>query len=221
MIMGMYIHRAIGYGMSWHNFEALTTLDCEAHKTLDCLHKTFKEATNEQLTIPKEVTTLGLRPGPGHPPFLERRLLAKRYTDGGRLEAETGRATDLYLTVTTPDETTDVVFFPNLMFGSKWQRSNDEIDYHFERWRDGTDRSGHSEPRDFVKYVAYGHYPYTNYVMTIDGKPHEWLPFWEMRERPNLVPNIPSEIRWYMKELGILDEAGVNQLRPLIAQWWS
>ncbi|MBO6507374.1 MAG: hypothetical protein JJ979_02625 [Roseibium sp.] len=217
--MSVRLHRAIGYGVPWHRFEELTTLDCEAHETWDKLNKVFETATDELLTVASEDRKNSWT-GP-NVPIIEKRLLAKNYTDRDRKEAELGKAEDLVCVIDDSCETLGVIFFPNLYYRKRWYRYDDDLDYAFERWREGTDRSEHSDPRQFVNYVDYGHYPFTNSLMTEDGTPHEWLPFWELRERPDLLPAVPSEIRWYLKKLNVMDDAGVNQLRPVVAQWWG
>jgi hypothetical protein len=57
--------------------------------------------------------------------------------------------------------------------------------------------------------------------MTLDGEAREWINFRELRKRPDLVPRVPMELRWYLKKLGVLDDAGINKLRPLTARWIS
>jgi hypothetical protein len=35
------------------------------------------------------------------------------------------------------------------------------------------------------------------------------------------VGAVPGEIRWYMTKHRILTNEGVNELRPVLAQWWT
>lgn len=70
-----------------------------------------------------------------------------------------------------------------------------------------------------VQYVEYRHGVWKNAMMTEDGAPHDWMPCSELRRRRDIVPRVPLEMRWYLTRLGILDDAGVNKLRPLTA-WW-
>jgi hypothetical protein len=72
-----------------------------------------------------------------------------------------------------------------------------------------------------VKYVDFGHGPWKNTLMLDDGTPHDWIWYGALRKRPDLLPAVPLEIRWYLTRMGILDSSGVNQLRPLIAHWFS
>jgi hypothetical protein len=91
----------------------------------------------------------------------------------------------------------------------------------FEAYRTG--QEGDCDPRDFVTFTKFGHCPFSNFLMDPrTGDPLEWDIFSRLdKTYPNgWAPAVPSEIRWWTKKLGIFDDAGVNKLRPLIAQYW-
>lgn len=223
--MGTRIHRAIGYGMPWGDFVRRLRLPVCDDGPGEALWEKFHSLSDADLTVPRETyEKLFYAAGDAKPPIiLETRLLARNYTDGGRREADLGRAEDLYALVRDPDETHHIVFFPNLAYARSWRKRDETIDYVFEQWRDvkvDHARKGQAEPRSFARYVGYGHYPLTNNLMAADGAPVPWRPFWEVEEHPEWLPAVPSEIRWYLTTHGVLDDAGVNALRPIVAQWW-
>jgi hypothetical protein len=217
--MGVRIHRAMGWGLPWFKFEELTSISRGPDGGCDFLQYRFEELTDADLTVDDESYSRFFNQRHVMPIF-EKRLLSKTYTDGGRRPAVLGNASDLFCSVGC-DETEHVIFFPSLYYREKWYRYDDDMDYAFERWRDGEGRGEHSEPRDFYSYVEYGHYPWTNYVMLEDGTPTPWEHFLEVNKHPEWVPAVPCEIRWYLTKHNILKDDGVNQLRPIVAQWWS
>lgn len=219
--MSTSLARAIGYGMDWHEFESLCLLDCEANETVDALEGLFSALTDEAMTVDQD-SAEKIWNAVHVPSIMERRLLALRYTDGNRRPSKAGSAVDLYSVVMEPDDDmpTHVIFYPTVACAKQWHRRNDDIDLAFERWRDGVSRDYSPDARSFAKTVAYGHYPWTNYLMREDGTPEPWLMFRDLQERHDLVAAVPSEIRWYLVRHGVLADEGVNRLRPMIAQWW-
>lgn len=217
--MSYRIHRGMGWGMSIARFDELCQLPKDEDGVTESLHTAFTRLSDEDLTVDDKIYRAlfygdGLKPYP----ILQKRLLATGYDTYGVDPSPAGRATDLYTFVSTPDETTDVMFFPNLWYHSKWYRWDDDLDYAFERYRDD-DNDG--SPRDFTKYVRFGHYPWQNSLMDCNGDPCEWQHYTLLNKRDDWLPAVPSEIRWYLTQHGIMDHAGVNELRPLVAQWWS
>lgn len=215
--MSYRIHRGMGWGMPLARFEELCQLPKDEDGATESLYSAFCRLSDEDLTVEDKLYRAlfygdGLKPYP----ILQKRLLATGYDTYGVDPTPAGRATDLYTFVSTPDETTDVMFFPNLWYHSKWYRWDDDLDYAFERHRDDE-----GIPRDFTKYVRFGHYPWQNSITDTDGNPIEWTHYSLLEKRDDWIPAVPSEIRWYLTQHSILDNAGVNELRPLIAQWWS
>lgn len=217
--MGYRIHRAMGWGMPYIRFEELCLIKDDDGSS-EAVYSVLNKLTDGDLTVDDKLYRAlfygnGLKPYPIH----QKRLLATGYDTYGAEPSPTGHATDLYTTVSTPDETTDIIFFPNLWYRSKWYRWDDDLDYAFERTRDADeDKCG---PRDFTTYTNFGHYPWTNELMSENGDPLPWEHFTVLKRRSDWLPAVPSEIRWYLTQFGILDGNGVNQLRPVIAQWWS
>lgn len=218
--MSSSIKRAIGYAMPWHRFEELTMLDCEAHLTRQTLEEVFDALTDQDLTVDME-TYDHLFYKSEEPSIGEIRLLSKTYTNGGRKPAVIGCARDLYVIAQTDEqEDCHIIFFPNLNYRSSWYRSMDTLDWSFERWREGTDRYASPAPDTFYKYVDFGHERWSYSLMNKEGMPEPWRHFLDLRDEKHIVPAPPSEIRWYLTKHRILDNAGVNQLRPIVAQWW-
>jgi hypothetical protein len=42
-----------------------------------------------------------------------------------------------------------------------------------------------------------------------------------LTDEHEIVGAVPGEIRWYMTKHRILTNEGVNELRPVLAQWWT
>lgn len=232
--MSYRIHRAMGWGMDWNTFEELTTIDCEAQDTSNKLDEILGSATDADLTVPaaERKRTWGNR---GVNVIMDDRLLAldMEFTEGTvldedgherrmRVEPELGRAGELYQLVMDPDNTHAVLFFPNVPTARQWNRRDDSLDYSFEAYRDGPPGRDGGAPRQFRHVMDFNPYPYSNYLMDKDGKPLEWVMFSALdREYPDgWYPAVASEIRWYLRKLNTLDDAGINRLRPMIAQWW-
>lgn len=211
----------MAYGMPWHRFEELYIGDCETHATLDHVRGVLEAADDALLTVGD--TFYQERFYTSHVPSIwEKRILALTDTNGGRRHAEVGPAGDLIELVWNPagdDDPQFVLFFPTLRHRRKWYRRNDPMDCAFDRWRGGTSRGDFSDWETFVKEVPWGHDPFENYLMLTDGTPEPWTHWRELIDRHDIVPAPPSEFRFWLPKLGILDDHGVNQLRPVIAQW--
>ncbi|WP_315922419.1 hypothetical protein [Mesorhizobium sp. SP-1A] len=228
--MGSAFYNAIGYGMPWHDFENEVILDCEAHKTKQVFENIFDSATDEMLTVPLEEHNKVWYGTDPIPSFSELRLLSKTYTDGNRKPADIGRAEDLYQLVFGPDDRDPrhIIFFPNLTYRKEWCRRSDYLDQMIERWRPGMTEDNW-RPEDRIRYLNEGFDVFCHYIMEPDGTPIRMDDYRfpitpeEQRWKENLkvVPQIPSEIRWYLKKLGIMNDAGINKLRPIIAYWWT
>lgn len=224
--MSYRISRAMGYGMPWTRFEELCKLTPDADYGLsEALRDCFHGLTDEQMTVPEDVSS-DLFDGP-RPSIIERRLLSTTFTSFGKDGFVLGHPNDLYDSISIDDETSHVIFFPNLYYAAKWCRFDDDLDHAFEAWcrdpdaSDSGKRGQQAEPRDFVVYTGYGHYPWNGDLMLADGTPVPWERFCIVEQHPEWLPAVPSEIRWYLTTLGVLDDAGINELRPLIAQWWG
>jgi hypothetical protein len=217
--MGIKIHRATGYGLPWKTFQTIakfssaTDVDGEFY---ELFKEKFASLTKDDLIMTKEER----KDRPEHSPYaLESHLLARSLTLGGRHTPEFGRPEQLYQLVMNPDYITDIIFFPNIMYANSWHRSDDTVDFMFERF--GKDVDVHDAP-DFTKYVRHGVYPYDRFLVDKDG---EYLSYDEhcleyQDPESGIRGAVPHEIRWYLTKFGFLDHAGVNELRPVIAQWW-
>lgn len=217
--MSYRIHRAMGWGMPYTQFEELCLVKDEDGSG-EAVYSVLSKLTDADLTVDDRVYRAlfyadGIKPYP----IIQKRLLATKY-DGHSLPlSPAGAPADLFEIISTPDETTDIIFFPNLYYRDKWFRWDNELDYAFEKIRDpDEDKCG---PRDFTTYTKFGHYPWTNDLMDVNGIPVAWDHFTNLSKRQDWLPAVPSEIRWYLTQFDIMDNQGVNQLRPLIAQWWS
>lgn len=230
--MSYRIYRAMGWGMPYERFKNISFIPDD-----DDLYDHFSKLTDQNLTVDDKIyRALFYGDGPRSFPIIQKRLLATGYDDGNT-RTPAGPATDLFATVSTPDDTTDVIFFPNLYYRKKWYRWDNELDYSFELYRSEADDYSWKEsqqskrtvldsnidngPRDFTKYVSFGHYPWTNSIMDLSGNPLPWNDNYCNLNTIEWLPDIPSEIRWYLTQYGVLDQKGVNMLRPIVAQWWS
>ena len=215
--MSYRINRAIGYGMPFSQFEELCILPRGNADVSDVLYETFKNLYDADLTVDDKIYRAlfygdGLKPST----ILDPKLLNLEFRG-----TEIGHAIELFELVSTPDETTDIIFFPNLNFRRRWYRTDDDIDFAFERFRDSPDGAD-TEPQDYTKYVKFGHYPFTNDIMDYNGNPLKWDHYMStLHSRDDWLPGIPSEIRWYLTQFGVMLNEGVNQLRPVFAQWWN
>lgn len=228
--MSSAFYNAIGYGMPWHEFENEVILDCEAHKTGEVLRDIFDNATSEFLTVEMEFYNELFYGRDPIPSIGELKLLSRTYTEGNRRPADIGPAEDLYQLVVGPDDRDprDIIFFPNLSYRKEWCRRSDYLDQMIEANRPENNGSIWKS-KDRISYLNEGIGHWGHFVMELDGKPvriddlrfpiseqeREWA------RTVKVVPQIPSEIRWYLKKLGIMDDAGINKLRPVIAFWWT
>lgn len=220
--MSSAYRKAIGYGMPWPRFEELYLGDCETHLTLDHLESVLAAATDEMLTVDAEFYRECFYTD--HVPSVrETRLLSRSFTNGGRRPADIGNPGDLMQVVLLAgdSEARLVLFFPNLRCAKAWQRRNDPLDLAFDRWKDGVRKEDAYRVTNFIEELPYGHDSYESYLMRKDGTPVEWHTNKDPEHRGGIVPAVPKEYHFYMKKLGILNEAGINELRPYIAQWWS
>lgn len=211
----------MAYGMPWHRFEELYMGDCQSHETLDHVLSVLEKADDALLTVDDEFYRDRFYTS-GVPSIWEKRILALSDTDGGRRPTEIGRGEQLMELVWDPADDDDpeyVLFFPSLRHARRWYRRSDTMDLAFDRWRGGTSRSDFADWETFVKEVPWGHDPFGNYLMLKDGTPEPWTYWRDLVDRDDVVPAPPSEYRFWLPKLGILDDDGVNHLRPLIAQW--
>jgi len=217
--MSIRIHRATGYGMPWKTFQALAKVAPETDaedRFYEMFTEKFAALTKDDLFMTKEERKLRRE----HSPYaLELQLLAKRPTMGGRYTPEFGRPEDLFQMVRNPDYITDIIFFPNAMYAKAWHRSDDTVDYMFERFGKAIDVD---DSADFTKYVRHGVYPYDKFLVDKNGQPLSYEEHCMDYQCPEsgIRGAIPQEIRWYLTKYGFLDDAGVDELRPIIAQWW-
>ncbi len=220
--MGIKINRATGYGMPWKTFQDLAQSASALAASgagvsfYDRFTEKFNALTAEQLFMTKEERRLRVEHGPY---ALEPHLLAKNVTMGGRNTPEFGRAESLYQLVMNPDYITDIIFFPNVMYANAWHRSDSTIDYMFQRFGQGVDVH---ECSDFTRYVRHGVFPYDKFLVDKNGSPLSYqencLDYED--EESGIRGAIPQEIRWYLTKFGFLNDAGVDELRPVVAQWW-
>lgn len=215
--MSYRIHRAMGWGMPIDQFDRLCLLGIDEDGVTESLHQAFSKLTDADLTVDDMMyRALFYADGPKPYPIFQKRLLATEF-DTRDNPSPAGRAADLFECIWTGDETLAVLFYPNLLQRKRWHRWDDDLDYAFEAQR-GEDEGA---PRDFIRYTKFGHYPWSNELMTHDGDHLPWEHYVLLDRRTDWLPAVPSEIRWYLTQHGILDRAGVNHLRPMVAQWWS
>ena len=222
--MGIRIHRVMGYGLDWNRFEMISTLGCEGHETSEKLYDVMRKATSEDLTIPEEFCRMTWHTkyvGSIIEPILLASDLNHREEKGGN--PKLASPTDLFHLVMDCDDTHAIIFLPSALYLKSWYHYADDLDYYFEQYREGAAKSADTNTRDVLETMKFGPYPFGNLLMDPrTGDPLEWDSFHRLdRTYPNgWAPGIPSELRWWLKKMGVLDDAGINELRPMIAQYW-
>lgn len=224
--MGYRIKRSIGWGMPWDTFVKV----CQAPDKTDVsewMYDLFGKLTDEDLTIDDKLyRALFYGNDEDRDPIIfQKRLLALSYDHRDKEPQPVGRAGDLYSISFDGDDYSDIIFYPNLIFEKRWHRRDDDMDYAFEAVRgdDGNpcETVDGGEPRNFTVYKRYGHYPWANHIMDHNGKSLKWEHYALLNQRNDWVPGVPTEIRWYLTQHGVMFNEGVNQLRPIVSQWWS
>lgn len=222
--MSIRLHRAMGWGMSANQFRELAGLNADDSydSVYEYLEKKFEGVTAKRLTYKPDHVYEALKYREGDARFLpifQRNLLAKEFEPKENARVPVGHADELCTTIYIGDNLSHVLFYPNLYYKKKWHRTNDDIDYAFEV---STEVGCQDEPnlRDYVKILKFGHYPWTNSLMDKEGEPLKWDLYSNLNRRNDWLPAVPTEIRWYLTELEILDNKAVNELRPMAAQYW-
>lgn len=224
--MGIRIKRSIGWGMPWTQFVELCSAP-DKNNVYEWLDEVFDKLTDEDLTVDDAVYKALFYGDSATRPsmILQKRLLATKFEGFGKEPSPAGRAEDLFTVTWNGDDIAHIVFYPTLAMRAKWYRSDDDMDYAFEAIRGENGEPAESEEgygaRDITVYRRYGHYPWSNYIMDHAGNPLPWEHYALLNKRNDWAPGVPSEIRWYLTQHGIMYNQGVNQLRPIVAQWWS
>ena len=223
--MSSSFRTTIGWGMPWLEFESLTTLDCEAHATREALDEAFTKADPGLFAIDEaEFERAWFGSEQPRAVYNTQNSLYSNFLVHEGDTFELGRADELFQVIdATEDEIGNhVVFYPDCYHARRWKRTDDEIDlallFH---WEKGGSRDVEPDGSYKVQYVGYGHGAWKNTLMTENGEPFDWMSFTQLRKRPDIVPRVPLEMRSYLTRVGILDDSGVNRLRPLTARWIS
>lgn len=195
--MSYRLNRAIGYGLTLDKLENSTNFSEKGHDLVHKIQDIF-ETWDKPLVIPKEEISYGIRD-----------------------VLTTGKCSDLIIPMSTPDDVLGVLFMPYANTKNHWYEYDPDIAYSFERWRNGLTRNDVGEPRDFLHEVPYGHFPYTNSLMYLDGTDRVWDSWDIIKDLDDVVPKVPPSISFYLQEMGIFSKTGVLNIRPYIAQWWS
>lgn len=218
--MGSKLYRTIGWGMPWADFRQCQRVSRDGNDIEEALYDLFDATTPEELTVPETVRKASFtRPGNSASRILDPHLLASTFTIPGETPTAYEPARSLYAVPGNMDHSTLIVFFPNAHQAKKWKHCDDDVDYAFEIWRDGNTPPAMVEPRDVTVWPPIGFYPWNDSFMHADGTP--LLPGPDGERDENAIPSIPAEIRWYVAKLGILDDADILRLRPIMAQWWT
>lgn len=229
--MGIRIHKAMGWGMPIEKLAQLNGI--ERDQASDWIYERFDGKTPEDLTIPDEVMSRSWNDR-SLMTMLQADLLSKRFVCGkderAKLTPEDfGRAEDLFTLTDLESDDGHVIFFTTLHYRKIWYRYNNDLDYAFEQWRTSTRenetvhamRGAQDDPVGYVAYLPYNPYPFANDLMLADGTRQPWDHFTRVEQHPEWLPAVPGELRWYLPKLGVLDEKGVLELRPILAQWWG
>lgn len=222
--MSIRLHRTMGWGMDFAKFKTYIGIEADI-AACNHLEKVFDALTEKDLTYKPDrvMEQLKYNEDDARPlPVIIRNLLALEYADkyDDINKAPVGSAFDLY-TVTDADGGAQdhIIFYPNLYYRKKWYRVNDDLDYAFEQ---AIKVGGNQDPdlNDFVRELKFNHYPWTNSLMDKNGTPMKWQPHYDLAAHGDWAPAVPTEIRWYLTEHNILSHEGVNELRPIVAQYW-
>lgn len=215
----------IGWGMPWIAFEEAVILDCETQDTWEALEHAFETADQSLFEIDRDIyDSEYFSTEPNRAPYLTPHALYSNILERADDKFILGLPTELYQRIDVSEEgdKDHIVFYPDCYYARRWKRRDDDLDLALLfNWEKGGSRDTEPDGSARVQYVDYGHTPWKNSLMTLDGEAREWINFRELRKRPDLVPRVPMEMRWYLKKLGILDDAGINKLRPLTARWIS
>lgn len=210
--MGIRVKKAIGYGMTIDEFKNFSPL-YEKIKDTDGEMYEFLDSTKEVLKTSSD-------------DFKESYALHERqYLHFDPLTKDNNNSLyDMVHFIGYEEGSyTDVLFIPSERFIKQWYRHDDGIDYAEERWFGGNTRSddiGRSE--DIVKYVTYGHYPYSNNLMGPDGSYEAWRCYKEPEGKElSILPCPPAELVYWTQKTDMLNKNGVLKLKPMIATWWS
>jgi hypothetical protein len=220
--MSTRLYRCMGWGMDTDTFKKYAKLDDDGADTVyEYLETKLSTLSDEQLTFKPDRVYEALKYGPGDARatlIVQKRLLATKFTMNGKPKAPIGRAEDLWTCIDVNEEMSHIMFFPNLYYRAKWYRWDDDLDFAFEMSQEAGQRE--CEMLDKLKVMKFGHYPWTNAIMDREGHPLHWKPYFELDKSVEWLPAVPTEIRWYLTEYEILPVNGVNQLRPMAAQYW-
>lgn len=215
--MGIRINKAMGYGMPIAQFNDHfnpVTSD-NHHEKMEWLYDTLvdNQETQELLSGPhdpkiiKELMDLGYRP------------LQFFFKPFDRINsAEPHSFAKLYYEICL-ENPTHVLFMPTIDFAHKWMRHDDDIDYvEFNL-------QNNDGPENKIVECNYGFYPYANEVRSTEtDRPIDWDGTMMSRDgkRPDhIVPDVPPDLRYWLRKLDIMDNSGINQLRPIVATWWE
>lgn len=226
--MGIRIHRTMGWGMRFEEFNKTSTLIGDPdydHCKLEALDNVLSAASFADFVVPKDIASETYK-RPGSPIWNPRLLDAPgksrklaRTTDR-RPYRDALRPTQLYSAVMDCDETHAIIFYPNGHFARRWNRYDDDMDYAFEQYRDGDNSS---DPRDLIQEMKFAPYPYVNSLMDPRTGEHlPWTHYFMLDETypDGWAPAIPPELLWWTQKFGIFDKTGVLKLRPMLAQYW-
>lgn len=205
--MGIRIHTSLGWGMPIKKFEKYSLVPDEDEETIHGILTECKE-----LLIPKGLHEKRVI-------FSGHNLLSKEFNYPGTPSPKDAKNASNLIRFAGSDDAEHVIFYPSMYFLETWFRFDDAIDYAF-----ATNIT--KEMKNTWKYLKHGHYPFNIDRMNLKGEHqdrdnYEILRFTDKKKAAKIVPEVPFELRWWVKELKILDDEGVNQLRPIMASWWS
>lgn len=227
--MSVNYNKAMGYGMPWHRFEELFLSDCQAHETETVLNDIFDDIAPEELTFSiEEAQKIFYK---DYTPSILNLCLVNTDVPSKGVGKDFGRSEDLFTTVfgSDDDDPRHIIFFPNLYLRKQWYRRDDVLDITFLRKHQSQCKERLKMIDDII-YLDHGIDLYGYFEMNEHGEGVEIrhmqelsarLRGEELDENLKFYPTIPSEIRWYLKKLNVLDDKGINELRPILAEWYS
>jgi hypothetical protein len=219
--MGIRIHKAMGWGIRFDTFKKITLLK---NFNYDSLYDVFDDlkSTGKDLIVPDEWNKKRAEEFGNWTYIIDKDLLNPQYdkTLGPLQTSYDYQLFEMAGYGDAKDKSRVVIFYPNRSYRNSWYRYDDALDYTFFQYPKGV-KNPDPSPKDYIRFMKFNPYPYTNNLMTKEGKYYPWKHFIELNELDDWAPCVPHEIIWYTTELGIFDEKGSLELRPVLAEWWE
>lgn len=224
--MGIRIHKAMGWGLTEPQMQEHAAFDFNPDDVGEALwdhlwnikdltlpldvSARFRYNNREELIFTRNLLNKEFKFDADVPTFESAEDLHKSvYTFGSQLGIE-GEGTKLHL------------FAPCGVYAKKWFRFNDDLDYAECCLDDAStdpDPVGKDVMLDRIVEMRHNPYPYTNNLMDAEGNSVKWTTYGR-NLRPELLPEPPLELVWWLTEYKVIKPGSWIHLRPYFARWW-